>query len=100
MKKYEIFNREDYYAFRLKITNFICDNEKKGLPFKKLSITVKSWRKERTSQQLKFYWVVMNGLSSAFKNVGYDYSKDECHELKKHMGTQKYLQIRVAKKPL
>lgn len=83
MKRYEILTEQDYADFNNKMENYINHNRVSGVPFKKMNITVKSWRKDRTSQQLRYYWVVMKEMSKAFANVGYEFTKEECHEFVK-----------------
>lgn len=84
MKKYEILTKDDYRNFDTIMKNYIGKNEHEKKPFKKMNITVKSWRKDKTSQQLKFYWVVMAEMVKAFESVGYEFTKEECHEFVKN----------------
>jgi len=83
LKKYEIITKDDFKTFYNKIGNYISHNETAGIPFKKMNITVKSWRKDKTSQQHKFYWVVISEMVKAFKNIGYEFTRDEVHEFVK-----------------
>jgi len=90
MKKYEILEIKDFTAFVKKIYVYIDHNHSQGLKFKKLNITVKSWRAEKTSKQHRFYWVVITDMVKAFASVGYEFTKEEVHEfVKKQHGYTK-----------
>ena len=87
MKKYEILCASDFHGFHKKIIDYINHNEKNGLPFKKINIVVKSWRKDKTPQQHKYYWMIIGHMVKAFKGVGYQFTPEEVHEfIKKENG--------------
>jgi len=87
MKKYEILKLSDYAAFNIKMKEYMNKNIKAGVPFKKMNITVKSWRKDKTPKQHRYYWAVIAEVEKAFREVGYEYSRNEVHEfIKKTYG--------------
>lgn len=98
MKKYEILCQDDFDLFQRRIGRFIKHNESQGKPFKKMNFTVKSWRKDKTSRQHKFYWVVINEVRKAFLNVGYELTQNEVHTLmKKEYGHTKMIVMKDGK---
>ena len=83
MKKYEILEKKDFHHLMEKIGGHIIECEKKKLDFPKMNVTVKSYRKDKIPSQLKYYWVVITDLKAAFENVGYEFTKEELHEMMK-----------------
>jgi len=90
MKKYEILSKEDFNNFLDKIASYISQRKLEGKDFPKMNFVVKRWRKDKTPKQHRFYWVVIGQMEKAFKNVGYEFTREEIHEfVKKEHGYTK-----------
>lgn len=77
MKKYDILNVQDFNNFLDKIASYISKNKADGKPFKKMSFTVKSYKKDKTPAQHRTFWLVVGKLRKAFKEVGYIYTDEQ-----------------------
>ena len=83
MKQYQIFNREDFKSFVKDAGNEILKEEKIKGKFPNKNIEVKNYVKSRTPNQLKYYNVCLGELVKAFEGAGYEFTKDELHEMMK-----------------
>jgi len=77
MKKYEILSMSDFNEFISKIHKYATQQEGNGKGFPKLNFIVKKYRKDKTPQQHKFFWVVVNQMVVAFDEVGYKFTSDD-----------------------
>jgi len=91
-KIYDIHSEANFLEFVAKMSHYFTLRGEKSLPFQRLTITCKQWRKPKTAQQHKKYWVTVSELKKAFISKGYDTNEDEVHEfLKKKAGFTKEL---------
>ena len=86
-KTYKIASNEDFLNFVAKMGNYFKLRGEKSLPFQKLNITCKKYRKPKSSKQHRAYWRCIGELKKAFISKGYDTNEQECHEfIKKKAG--------------
>lgn len=82
MKDYYINEVGDIADLYKRLINYADLRHSKNLAFERLLITVKKMpkNKQRTSPQLRLYWVVIGEVKKAFTAKGYDYTKEQIHE--------------------
>lgn len=54
--------------------------EQNGLKFQPLNITVKQWRKPKTSLQHRAYWKLISQIKDELRNLGYTYNEEQVHQ--------------------
>ncbi len=86
-KTYEIDSRETFLNFVAKMSQYFTLRDEKKLPFQKINITCKKWRKLKSSKQHRCYWRCIGELKKAFIKNGHDTNEEEVHEfVKKNSG--------------
>lgn len=89
-KEYDIFTKEDFDKMVKSFENYFKERGAKGLPFQKIRIIAKRWRKPKSSAQHRKYWVLVTKLKDLFIQNGYDTNENEVHEfIKKKAGFTK-----------
>jgi hypothetical protein len=82
-KVYDIHSEANFLDFVAKMSHYFTLRGEKDLPFQRLSITCKQWRKPKSSKQHRAYWRCIGELKKAFIANGYDTNEQECHEFAK-----------------
>lgn len=78
-KQYEIFSEADFMDMVAKFGHHFQLRKEKGLPFQKITVIAKRWRKPKTSKQHRKYWAIIGELKKAFISKGYDTNEEEVH---------------------
>ena len=86
-KTYTLESNSDFLDFIAKMGNYFKLREEKNLPFEKLTLVCKRYKKPKSSQQHKFYWSLVGKLKKVFIKNGTRTNEAEIHEfLKKSVG--------------
>lgn len=83
MKEYEIFSKDDFNSMVCKFEQYFDNCKVLNIPFPKLKITAKKWRKSKSPRQHKKYWSMISEMQRALELCGTELTIEQCHELVK-----------------
>lgn len=81
--KYDIQSDEDLTQMIYEIRAKANKRKAKGLPYKRMTITTKEWRKEKSRAQHQTFWKVASEIRLGFRELGSSPTLEWCGDLMK-----------------